>query len=356
MVRNPPRALTRSDAGRWLGGVCVGLARVRRARPAWIRAAFVAATLIGGVGILVYVACWLIVPEEGEPAEGSSSGWIVVLAQACAVCVGIVAAATFGAAATLFGFGWMVAALAAAVLTGVLVAWPRLGPAWALLPIAALTLPSLAVAAGGLHLSPQPGSVTDSPRALTPTAHVTLRAGLGTMLIDLRHTALPASGMVPLRVEGGVRRTIVALPENRCVHVALRYRVRPFVAQVAAQLTGQLPFSGAEMFGTVLNPGSRMHAFPEGPAAGPWLSIDFTSLGGSLYVRDYPDSVDPNLRPSWPGYRVFPEPRPPTRGIPRRAARRLIAAWRSRHTRQVHSQRLVDALMPGPCAATGAAP
>ena len=35
----------------------------------------------------------------------------------------------------------------------------------------------------------------------------------------IRHTALPASGAVTLRVQGGAGRTIVALPESRCVHV-----------------------------------------------------------------------------------------------------------------------------------------
>ena len=43
-----------------------------------------------------------------------------------------------GAAATVFGFGWAVVAVAGAVLVGVLAGWARLGPAWALLPVGAL--------------------------------------------------------------------------------------------------------------------------------------------------------------------------------------------------------------------------
>lgn len=334
--------------------MCSGLASGRGIGPRWIRAAFLGATLIGGLGVLVYLACWLIVPTDGEPAESPRSGWIVLLAQASAACVGVATVGAFGAVATLFGFGWIVAALAAAVLLGVLVSWPRLGPSWALLPIAALTLPSLAVAAGGLRLSPEAGHITVSPRALSPGAHLTVQAGLGTMLVDLRHTALPASGVVELRIEGGIRRTIVALPHDQCVHVALQYRVRPFVAQVAAQVTGVLPFSGVEMFGSVVDPGSQVRYFSEGPAAGPWLKLEFSSAGGSLYVRDYPDARNPEVRPYWPGYRVFPEPRPNTRGVPHRAARRLVNAWRVRHAAQVRSGRLVNALMPGPCAAAGA--
>src|ERR1019366_7940050 len=128
------------------------LTRGRRSHPAWIRAAFVASALVGGLGVLVYLACWLIIPQEGEQEGELGSSWVVVLAQACAVCVGVATLGALGAAATLFGFGWIVAALAAAVLLGVLGCWPRLGPAWALLPIAALTLPSLAAATSGVGL------------------------------------------------------------------------------------------------------------------------------------------------------------------------------------------------------------
>jgi hypothetical protein len=135
------------------------------------------------------------------------------------------------------------------------------------------------------------------------------------------------------------------------VHVVLHYEVRPLVAQVAGQLTGELPITGLDVFGTVVDPRGGVGVFPEGPAAGPWVRIDFTSLGGSLYVRDYPNSIDPNVEPDWPGYRVFPEHRPDIKGVPRRAADRLIGAWRVRHAEQVHSQRVIDALMPGPCAA-----
>jgi hypothetical protein len=59
--------------------------------------------------------------------------------------------------------------------------------------------------------------------------------------------------------------------------------------------------------------------------------------------------------PDWPGYPVFPEARPSTRGLSKRQARYEIDAWRARRAVEVRSRRLVDALMPGPCAAAGAA-
>lgn len=180
-----------------------------------------------------------------------------------------------------------------------------------------------------------------------------MQAGLGTTLIDLRRTALPSSGMVTLRVEGGVRRTIIALPSDRCVHVRLDYQAKPFVAKVAAQLAGVVPVTGVELFGRVVNTGRGTIESTSGPTPGATLQIDFTSLGGSLYIRDYPAFVDPEVEPDWPGYRVFPEPRPDTKGVPRRAAARLIAQWRTRRAAQVRSQQRIDELMPGPCVPRG---
>ena len=96
----------------------------------WIRAAFVVGALVGGLGVLVYLVCWLIIPDEGEEPGDLSSAWIVALAKACAACVACVALGMLAAAATLFGFGWIAVGCAAAVLIVVLAAWPRLGPAW----------------------------------------------------------------------------------------------------------------------------------------------------------------------------------------------------------------------------------
>jgi phage shock protein PspC (stress-responsive transcriptional regulator) len=357
MPNSPPRPLSRRDEGKWLGGVCVGLAQGRRIPVGAVRAAFVVAALLGGLGLLAYLACWLIIPHESEQPGDPASRWIVVLAQACAACVGIAVLAVLGAVATLFGFGWIVAVLAAAVLAAVLVAWPRLGPGWALVPIAALIVPAVAVAGSGLRLAPRTDFMVVSPQYLSPAGVTTYRGGLGTMLVDLRHTQVPGGNGAMLRIEGGVRRTIVALPANECVHVEISYRIRPFVGQLAAQLTGRLePYSAAVVFGQVQPRLAGHVVLNRGTATGPVtpaLRIDFTSAGGSLYVRSYPDAVDPDVEPDWPGYQGRPEQRPYTGGLTKRAARRLISAWRVRRRAEVRSQRLINSLMPGPCSASG---
>jgi phage shock protein PspC (stress-responsive transcriptional regulator) len=351
-IEQPLRLVSRSRDDRWLGGVCAGLGRARGIHPAWIRAAFFLGALIGGIGALVYLACWLIIPQEGEaPGEGSSS-WLVGLAKACATCLGLATLAVLAATATLFGLGWIAVALAAATLVAVLTAWPRLGPAWALLPIAGIALPSVAVAAAGVELATNAGHVTVAPRALAPGGVATFRAGLGTLLVDLRHTSLPATGTLNVRVQGGVRRTIVALPSDRCMQVELTYSVRPFWSEVASLVAGHLPATGVVVFGEYL-PGRSGNRRLTSPVPGPVLKLHLTSAGGSLYVRDYPDTVDPDVEPGWPGYAVHPEPPPNVRGLSKRGARIEVRAWRVRHAAEVRAQRLVSQAIPGPCAFAG---
>ncbi|HVF79004.1 MAG TPA: PspC domain-containing protein [Solirubrobacteraceae bacterium] len=344
-----PLALTRAEHGRWLGGVCAGLAKTRALPIAWLRAAFAVAALAGGLGILVYLACWLIIPAESEDPDATSPRGIVVLALACAGCFGLATLGALGSLATVFGFGWVVVALAATVLAGALWFWPRVGPGWALLPVAALVLPSAALAVGGVRIEPQNGSVIAAPSTLADAP--VYRSGLGTMLIDLRRSTF-AAGDVPLRIEAGVRRTIVALPNDRCVNVDIDYHVVPFAAYVASIVTGRTdsPFSQVAVFGDQHFARSGMARNDTHRRDGPTLKIRFESAGGSLYVRDYPDGINPGVEPDWPGYPVSPEPRPDVTGTPKAAARQLIANWRARHREQVRSKRRIDALRPGPCA------
>jgi phage shock protein PspC (stress-responsive transcriptional regulator) len=82
----PPTALSRARQGRWLAGVCAGVARHRDLPVGSLRAAFGIAALFGGLGVLVYVACWLIIPAVGDADVGEGPRGIVVLAQALAIC------------------------------------------------------------------------------------------------------------------------------------------------------------------------------------------------------------------------------------------------------------------------------
>jgi phage shock protein PspC (stress-responsive transcriptional regulator) len=59
------RLLRRPVADRMLGGVAAGIADYLGVDETLVRIAFVVLTFIGGAGVPVYVAGWLLIPEEG---------------------------------------------------------------------------------------------------------------------------------------------------------------------------------------------------------------------------------------------------------------------------------------------------
>jgi phage shock protein PspC (stress-responsive transcriptional regulator) len=58
-------ALTRRRDDRMLAGVASGIAGYVGVDALLIRIAFAVLTIVGGVGIPLYVACWLLIPDEG---------------------------------------------------------------------------------------------------------------------------------------------------------------------------------------------------------------------------------------------------------------------------------------------------
>jgi phage shock protein PspC (stress-responsive transcriptional regulator) len=63
------KRLERKLEGRWLAGVCVGLADYLGVDPNLIRVIVAVLVLFGGFGALAYLMAWALVPEEGEPAS-----------------------------------------------------------------------------------------------------------------------------------------------------------------------------------------------------------------------------------------------------------------------------------------------
>ena len=62
----PP--LVRSRTDRKIAGVAGGLAAYLGVEPLWIRVAFVLISIPGGLGVLLYLLGWVLIPEEGEQA------------------------------------------------------------------------------------------------------------------------------------------------------------------------------------------------------------------------------------------------------------------------------------------------
>lgn len=66
-VGRPP--LRRAFYGRMLAGVAAGIADYLGVDVTIVRVAFVAAALLGGAGVPAYLACLLLIPEEGSDAS-----------------------------------------------------------------------------------------------------------------------------------------------------------------------------------------------------------------------------------------------------------------------------------------------
>jgi phage shock protein PspC (stress-responsive transcriptional regulator) len=56
--------LIRPRDGRWIAGVCAGLARRFNMSPATVRLLFILSCLLPGPQVLVYLALWIVMPSE----------------------------------------------------------------------------------------------------------------------------------------------------------------------------------------------------------------------------------------------------------------------------------------------------
>ena len=66
MNTTTPRTLTRPTHDRMLAGVASGLAGYAGIDVLVVRIAFAVLTFLGGAGIPLYLACWLLMPAEGS--------------------------------------------------------------------------------------------------------------------------------------------------------------------------------------------------------------------------------------------------------------------------------------------------
>jgi phage shock protein PspC (stress-responsive transcriptional regulator) len=273
-----PRRLLRSRSNRVIGGVCGGLGQYFNVDPILFRIAAVVFTLVGGAGLLFYLAALVLMPSEPAdtaaaqpPGEGRNRALVIALVVVAllvawpfllgggAIAAGILFPLAFLVAAGVLVW-WLVSgegpsgdagdiARRAALGIGVLVlcGLVALAGAWAaaagggtivailviasgaaivagafLKPVRWLVLPALAlglsagvVSAAGIDLD---GGVGD--KTYRPTSTLDLRdryeLGIGELEVDLRTTDLPA-GDRPLELDVGVGEARLIVPENVCV-------------------------------------------------------------------------------------------------------------------------------------------
>lgn len=69
------RRLERVSPGRFHGGVCAGLADYAGGDVALVRLGAIALVLLGGAGITIYLAAWLLIPERGAERSVAERVW-----------------------------------------------------------------------------------------------------------------------------------------------------------------------------------------------------------------------------------------------------------------------------------------
>lgn len=340
-----------------MAGVCRGLASRWDLNVAQVRALFVLASALAGLGVLAYVACWLVLPldvdDDDSPSLVRGMASLALLAASAAGLVTIGAAA---AATTVFGFGWAVAIAACVFLVAALVAWPVVRPAWALAALLAAALPAVAVLASGVRIMPQAGLVTHAPTSTADLPQGGYHAGLGELFVDLRGFHAPAGSIVPLRLETGTGATVVALPRDRCFNLDIRYRTHRAWPLTRA-LSRNTSAPTATFYADGMPADGHWHRTSSDPRAAT-IAIDYTAVAGTLTVRDYPSDTGPLFNRDWPENIVAPASPSDLNWAWRESVRTRAVQhrWRIWHKQMARWSRRLTTLLAGACASPTTTP
>jgi phage shock protein PspC (stress-responsive transcriptional regulator)/predicted membrane protein len=220
------KRLERSRSDRMLAGVGGGLARYFELNPAFFRVGFVVLTLLGGAGLLIYLAAALVIPEEGKTdsiaaealRERREKPWQLIGLGLVAVAVAVLLSR-----ATLWPRGD--AAWVLVLLAGAVVLWvqrrPRVlrGLAIAAIVVVVLALAAAAAVATAFHVNVGNGIGT---RTYVPAAaadvHRNYELGIGRLQLDLSGVRLPR-GETDVDARVGIGDLVVMVPENVSVRV-----------------------------------------------------------------------------------------------------------------------------------------
>jgi phage shock protein PspC (stress-responsive transcriptional regulator) len=230
------RRLERSSSDRFLAGVSGGLGRYFDLNPAFFRIGFVVLTLLGGAGLLIYLAAVLVMPEEGKDrsiaeqviAERRTRPW--PLAGLLVAGIAIVVLLTRGTFWPNAGAAWFIFLVA-----GLAIVWVSRGGRRAIRVVRALTVLAvvglaaaiaavvLAFAWFNVSLNDGVGDRTYVPTSTAAVAARDYKLGIGGLRVDL--TGLGPITK-PLRVDArvGIGHLHVVVPRN--VPVAIDAHVK----------------------------------------------------------------------------------------------------------------------------------
>ncbi len=298
--------LVRPRRRRWVGGVCSGLGAHFDVDPILFRIAFVGLAVFSGVGIVLYLAILLLVPEEGlsraplgmlwrGSGSGSGSGggqwqesadrrllrWLA-RAVAIVVCAALLAVAGVwlgGTDGTLAA--WLVLALGAVLVLGAFTRRAR----WLMLPFVAFAIAVTVIAAAHVDLHGGTGERRYRPLSLGEVRR-DYELGAGRLEVDLRGIAFPP-GVTSLHVRLGMGQIVVLVPRNVCV--ATSARIGGGYVGALEQRSGGLDVAWSE------------RPAPSSPRT-PRLVLDGSVGLGALLVADHPIEHAGNGWRGWGGW------------------------------------------------------
>jgi len=68
------KALTRDPRRAVLGGVAAGFGQYLDVDPVLVRLTFVVLSFANGLGVVLYLVCWVVMPRDGVPASAAPGG------------------------------------------------------------------------------------------------------------------------------------------------------------------------------------------------------------------------------------------------------------------------------------------
>jgi len=226
---NAMRRLERSSSDKMLTGVCGGLGRYFDLNPTVFRVGFVVLTLLGGAGVLVYLAAAIVMPAEDKErslaeqvlAERKERPWpLIGLAIVGVALIVLLSHATLWPAA---GAGWVFV-----LLVGLGVLWVSRSDRWGRLLrlfmalfvatlAAAVTAVVLAFSWFNVSFGDGVGDRVYAPSTATSIAP-SYKLGVGSLRIDLS-SIQPATKELRVKAKVGVGELRVVVPDGVPVQV-----------------------------------------------------------------------------------------------------------------------------------------
>jgi phage shock protein PspC (stress-responsive transcriptional regulator) len=221
-----PRRLTRPREDRWLGGVAAGLGAYFDLSATIYRIAFVALALAGGTGVVLYIAAWLVIPEEGS-GDSIASAELKKHRDQPRRLLGLAVLGLIAILALSEAHVWPTPGnlWLALVLGLAAVAWWRLGPASptrrrvmaaSVFGLVALLLAALVLAVR-VPLFSGIGERVDRPADVSGV-HSKYSLGIGALTLDFGGVSLP-KGQTFVKATVGIGDLKVIVPANASVDV-----------------------------------------------------------------------------------------------------------------------------------------